>query len=256
MDVSTFRRLAEGVLEARGQPLRPNDPERTWLYEDSRIAIRGTYPHYQMATLEVFRIPFSDGSLRNLVAAFDPGERRFEDEHRLIESHLLDLAREIELPFTGIVDKVDALKALAADLADLDQGNREIDAALWWIFADHTETDPEVLRAVAGSGAAAYLDRVYGAPVWREPIAGLVPHLSTSFDALRHWTRTHLESWGRTTEEPDTYRDGDGPFAVTMWCGAHRTDRITAPLLELAAFRAAVQALIARESGLVAEDQP
>ncbi len=151
--------------------------------------------------------------------------------------------------------KEDALRALDAVCADLVIGNREIDAALWWLYADHRETDTAILVQADEIGAAAALDRLVGVSAWREqtPVP-MVPRLSTSFDALRHWTHTHLPGWGRESQEPGGDCEPGAKPNVTMWKAGYDTGPIWGPTLEFAGFRAAIRALLAIETGRVARD--
>jgi hypothetical protein len=144
------------------------------------------------------------------------------------------------------------LRALAGTVEHLADGNREIDATLWWLFADHAETEPAYLAMFERHGAAHVLDQLVGPRAWRDqaPI-GLAPRLSTSLDALRLWTHTHLPGWARKMQEPGGDQGDEAQPSVSMERSGYDTGALTAPTLPLAAFRAAVQACLAREDGLL-----
>lgn len=256
MDPRAFTRLATAVLSRWGRLVGddPTDPHQS--FEDERLIISARYRAYDLTRLEITRKATTDLPEANVVTVVEAGRAvRHHDEHRAIEWHLIGLARELNLPYTGIPDKIDPLSALDARLAMLDVGGREIDAALWWIFADHSDTDPDDLAEEAQRGVVAYLDRVVGPKLWREPEGiAMVPKLSTSLDALRHYTHSHLPGWGREMREPASDRPETEMPGVRMWRGGFETPMMNAPTLELAAFRAAVQALLAVESGFVTED--
>ena len=145
---------------------------------------------------------------------------------------------------------IPGLHALNGACADLTVGNREIDAALWWLYADHAETDAGDLRKAESDGAAAFLDAFIGARAWRDQTTmPMVPRLSTSLDDLRRWTHTHLPGWSRVMAEPSGVYDEAARPSVAMRIGTYATGPITAPLLELAAFKAAITACLAQETG-------
>lgn len=255
MDPRPFIRLAGEVLRSRGRLSGHGTSPPTWTYEDSVLVITGRYRAHEIIALEVMRQPATDLPGRNTVTVMEAGRVvRHHGEHRAIERHLIALAQDLDIVFQGLPDKLDPLRSLDAALSRLDQGNREIDARLWWIFADHSDTDPEDLAEAAERGVVAYLDRVVGPKLWREPEGiAMVPKLSTSLDALRHYTHTHLPGWGREMREPAGDRPETDMPSVRMWRGSFETPTLSAPTLELAAFRAAVSALLAIETGLAAE---
>lgn len=255
MDPHAFLRLAGEVLRSRGRLSGQGTSPPTWTYDDAHLAITGRYSEHKMLALEITRRPSAALPGNNVVTVMEGGRViRHHDEHRAVEWHLIALARDLDVHFQGVPDKLDPLRTLDARLARLDVGNREIDAALWWIFADHSDTDREDLAEAAQRGVVAYLDRVVGPKLWREPEGlAMVPKLSTSLDALRHYTHSHLPGWGREMREPASDRPETEMPGVRMWRGGFETPTMNAPTLELAAFRAAVCALLAVETGLAAE---
>ncbi len=247
MDGPAFCRLAHAILIREGKPTPTGR-----LYVDGTVSISMTQsltPEKHLQVLEIIKRPTEKEGAKIVTVMTRESILAHDDRHRSVEPHLIALARKHGLTVRGVSDKLDGLVALEVRAARIAGGNRELDAALWWLYADHAETGADDLAEVEKTGAAAYLDRSIGASIWRDGAkCTMVPRLSSSLDALRTFIRDALPGWGCEWIEPGGDCAPDARPSATMWYGGRAVGPQAAPTLELAAFRVTLGALLVHES--------
>ncbi|WP_375453764.1 hypothetical protein [uncultured Methylobacterium sp.] len=98
----------------------------------------------------------------------------------------------------------DVLQGLLDRVRAAEGPDRELDALIWWAFADHTDDHPDIAHLAAQQGPLAVIDK-YWPPHWRTNFLSSIQHLTRSIDAAVALMERELPGW-----DIHFYPEGEG----------------------------------------------